>query len=170
LTVIIIAHRLSTIKDADKIVVIKQGVKEEEGNHQYLVDNYPDGIYNHLVKLDAATSKPLEQEEMDDDDLDNSPTPELNKKSSLRKASSIKHSKVEETKLEIADAEDEKYDKALEEEIANKPSTTWRFFSMMRPGWVLPVNTLITVLLAPSTMIRAYLIFDRMILLFLPIE
>lgn len=34
LTVIVIAHRLSTVRDADKIVVIKDGVKEEEGNHE----------------------------------------------------------------------------------------------------------------------------------------
>jgi ABC-type multidrug transport system fused ATPase/permease subunit len=55
LTVIVIAHRLSTIRDADKIVVIKDGVKMEEGNHQYLLDNHPAGIYNHLVELDKAT-------------------------------------------------------------------------------------------------------------------
>lgn len=55
LTVIVIAHRLSTIKDADKIVVIKDGVKMEEGNHDYLISNFPDGIYDNLVKLDAAT-------------------------------------------------------------------------------------------------------------------
>jgi ABC-type multidrug transport system fused ATPase/permease subunit len=33
ITIIVIAHRLSTIKDADKIVVIKNGVLEEMGNH-----------------------------------------------------------------------------------------------------------------------------------------
>ena len=32
-TVIVIAHRLSTIKDADKILVIKDGVLIEQGNH-----------------------------------------------------------------------------------------------------------------------------------------
>jgi ABC-type multidrug transport system fused ATPase/permease subunit len=57
LTVIVIAHRLSTIRDADKIVVIKDGLKMEEGSHDKLIMNYPDGIYDHLVKLDAATQK-----------------------------------------------------------------------------------------------------------------
>jgi ABC-type transport system involved in Fe-S cluster assembly fused permease/ATPase subunit len=33
-SVIIIAHRLSTIIDADKIIVLKDGVKTEEGNHK----------------------------------------------------------------------------------------------------------------------------------------
>jgi len=41
---------------------------------------------------------------------------------------------------------------------------------MLRPCWVLPANILITVVLAPSTIIRAYLIFDRMILLFIPVD
>ncbi len=36
-TSLIIAHRLSTIRDADKIVVIKDGVVAEEGNHEDLL-------------------------------------------------------------------------------------------------------------------------------------
>lgn len=36
-TMIIIAHRLSTIKNADKIVVLENGLKVEEGNHQELL-------------------------------------------------------------------------------------------------------------------------------------
>jgi subfamily B ATP-binding cassette protein MsbA len=36
-TVITIAHRLSTIRDADKIVVLKDGVMAEEGSHDELV-------------------------------------------------------------------------------------------------------------------------------------
>lgn len=36
-TVVVIAHRLSTIKDADKILVIKEGVLIEQGNHAELL-------------------------------------------------------------------------------------------------------------------------------------
>jgi ATP-binding cassette subfamily B protein len=34
MSVIVIAHRLTTIKDADKIIVLKDGVLTEEGTHQ----------------------------------------------------------------------------------------------------------------------------------------
>jgi ABC-type multidrug transport system fused ATPase/permease subunit len=46
ITIVIIAHRLSTIKDADKIVVIKDGAKVEVGNHDELLKQYPDGVYS----------------------------------------------------------------------------------------------------------------------------
>lgn len=50
ITVIAIAHRLSTIRDADKIVVLKDGVLTEMGNHEELIAQYPDGIYSGFVK------------------------------------------------------------------------------------------------------------------------
>ena len=37
ITVITIAHRLSTIRDSDKIVVLKNGVIVEIGNHDELL-------------------------------------------------------------------------------------------------------------------------------------
>ena len=47
-TVLIIAHRLSTVKNADQIIVIKNGEIAEIGNHQQLVQNKAD--YFNLVK------------------------------------------------------------------------------------------------------------------------
>lgn len=40
-TVIVIAHRLSTVKNADKIVVVKDGRIEAEGTHEALRENCP---------------------------------------------------------------------------------------------------------------------------------
>jgi ATP-binding cassette subfamily B (MDR/TAP) protein 1 len=50
ITTIVIAHRLSTIKDADQIIVMNKGKIVETGNHQSLLDNYPNGIYSKFVR------------------------------------------------------------------------------------------------------------------------
>jgi len=47
-TVVIIAHRLSTVKNADQIIVLKEGQIVEKGTHQQLVINKSD--YYNLVK------------------------------------------------------------------------------------------------------------------------
>lgn len=47
-TVIIVAHRLSTVKNADQIIVLKNGEIAERGNHQSLVNKKAD--YYNLVK------------------------------------------------------------------------------------------------------------------------
>ena len=49
-TTIVIAHRLSTIKGSDNILVMKHGELKEQGNHDALLENYPDGIYAKFVK------------------------------------------------------------------------------------------------------------------------
>jgi ABC-type multidrug transport system fused ATPase/permease subunit len=48
-TVIMIAHRLSTIRDADKIIVLKDGVVAEQGSNDELIAQ--GGIYAELVKI-----------------------------------------------------------------------------------------------------------------------
>ncbi len=57
-TSIIIAHRLSTIFDADKIMVIDQGVVAEIGNHQELIA-IENGIYKHLFSLQSHSQVEL---------------------------------------------------------------------------------------------------------------
>lgn len=47
-TVLIIAHRLSTVKNANQIIVLKNGTIVETGNHQQLLQNKAD--YFNLVK------------------------------------------------------------------------------------------------------------------------
>ena len=48
-TVIVIAHRLSTIRDADMIVVIKQGEIMETGSHNDLL-KIENGVYKALIQ------------------------------------------------------------------------------------------------------------------------
>ena len=48
-TVIAIAHRLSTLRNADKIIVIKDGAVAEDGDHKELLER--DGAYAQLHHL-----------------------------------------------------------------------------------------------------------------------
>lgn len=48
-TVIIIAHRLKTIRQADKIIVLEEGMVKEEGTHTELLAK--EGLYSHLWNL-----------------------------------------------------------------------------------------------------------------------
>ncbi|MGH3562746.1 MAG: ABC transporter ATP-binding protein, partial [Mycobacterium sp.] len=48
-TVVCIAHRLSTIRDADAIIVVKDGVIAEEGTHEQLLDL--NGVYAELHRI-----------------------------------------------------------------------------------------------------------------------
>lgn len=47
-TMIVIAHRLSTIKNADKIVVLENGIKVEEGMHKDLLAK--NGVYANIYR------------------------------------------------------------------------------------------------------------------------
>jgi ATP-binding cassette subfamily B multidrug efflux pump len=47
-TVLVVAHRLSTIRDANMIVVFKQGKVVEQGTHKDLITN-SGGFYSELV-------------------------------------------------------------------------------------------------------------------------
>ena len=49
ITTITIAHRLSTIRDADRILVLKKGSIVEDGTHDSLLRDFPEGTYSKLV-------------------------------------------------------------------------------------------------------------------------
>ena len=48
-TLLVIAHRLNTIRDADNIIVIKEGNIAEQGTHNELIAL--NGIYKNMVEL-----------------------------------------------------------------------------------------------------------------------
>jgi ABC-type multidrug transport system fused ATPase/permease subunit len=48
-TTLVIAHRLSTIKNADRIIVVKNGVILEEGTHETLLAQH--GEYELLYNI-----------------------------------------------------------------------------------------------------------------------
>lgn len=53
-TMIVIAHRLSTIKNADRIVVLENGMKVEEGRHQDLLAK--NGVYANIYRSQVKTA------------------------------------------------------------------------------------------------------------------
>ena len=53
-TVLVIAHRMRTVENADKIVVLADGVVAEQGNHEQLMKKK--GIYSHLVDLQLSSA------------------------------------------------------------------------------------------------------------------
>lgn len=54
-TMIIIAHRLSTIKNANKIVVLENGIKVEEGKHKDLLQK--NGVYANIYRSQVKTGE-----------------------------------------------------------------------------------------------------------------
>jgi ATP-binding cassette subfamily B protein len=60
-TMIVIAHRLSTIKNADRIVVLDNGIKVEEGKHKDLLSK--NGVYANIYRSQVKTGSSIESQE-----------------------------------------------------------------------------------------------------------
>ena len=51
--ILFISHRLSTLRQAERIIVLSEGIVAETGSHEELVAQ--DGIYAELYRLQAAS-------------------------------------------------------------------------------------------------------------------
>ena len=60
MTVVIAAHRLSTVRNADNIFVIDQGKVVEQGSHETLMREKPDGAYAALIRRQLEAQEKLE--------------------------------------------------------------------------------------------------------------
>lgn len=83
-TTIMIAHRLSTVRNADRIIVLRDGENVEEGSHEELLKR--EGVYSGLVKAqllgtfygadgfeDSEHNEWAASEEKDEEELDSIP-------------------------------------------------------------------------------------------------
>ncbi|CAN7289207.1 ABC transporter ATP-binding protein [Pararhizobium sp. LjRoot255] len=66
-TVVVIAHRLSTVVNADKIIVMKDGLVVEEGTHEALAKR-TDGLYARLHNL-QGNAQPAAEAEVDGQEM-----------------------------------------------------------------------------------------------------
>jgi len=57
-TVLVIAHRLGTIKNADNIIVLKDGMVYEQGTHEELVEK--GGLYAEMWNMQLSSTKTSE--------------------------------------------------------------------------------------------------------------
>ncbi|KAI9484720.1 P-loop containing nucleoside triphosphate hydrolase protein [Zychaea mexicana] len=146
-TTIVIAHRLSTIRNADTIIVLKQGVMVEQGNHQELIEM--NGAYADLVRKQEIAMKEEEEKEdlhqqklHDDEPLDISQSTEAlnnnaviaNKQDilDLKRTNSTASSKHE-VKMEIQ--------REIQEKECGKPKLPFfKVLMEMRPEWLLIIT------------------------------
>lgn len=99
MTIVVIAHRLSTIKDADKIIVIKDGVKSEVGTNESLLREYPEGIYANFCAKQANAEANVEQHENSDEEAADQKVEETEKGGLSRKKTLIVEISPEEKEM-----------------------------------------------------------------------
>ena len=127
-TVITVAHRLSTIRNADNIIVMRQGRLVEQGSHQALIAT--GGAYAELVRLQGLNVNGGDSEDVGSV-LSSASTEQFNEKSELIETS---------TPAEDGDAKDKaaevNSDDAKEDTKAQDPSfaaTARSMGSLFRP-------------------------------------
>nr|AAK19598.2 putative ABC transporter [Sterkiella histriomuscorum] len=65
ITTVVIAHRLSTIRNSDNIIVMQKGKIIEQGDHNTLLQQYPEGTYAKFVK-EQENSEDQQQQQHND--------------------------------------------------------------------------------------------------------
>ncbi|KAG8183771.1 hypothetical protein JTE90_002408 [Oedothorax gibbosus] len=63
-TTVVVAHRLSTIRNADKIVVLSEGIVKEVGTHDELMKK--EGIYFNLIQTQTKSIEEEKEDELDE--------------------------------------------------------------------------------------------------------
>lgn len=124
-TVITVAHRLSTIRNADNIIVMRQGRLVEQGSHQALIAT--GGAYAELVHLQGLNVSSGDPEDVESI-LSSASTEKLNEKSEPIETST--ETEVEGFKGKAAETDHSTNNKADEPSFA---STARSMTSLFRP-------------------------------------
>jgi ABC-type multidrug transport system fused ATPase/permease subunit len=130
-TVITIAHRLSTIKNADNIIVMRQGKLVEQGTHQHLIE--ANGAYAELVRLQNLNVHGGEDDEETEVVSANSgsSTQDINEKTGAFEASAVADVTDEDKKAALAKTKEES-DEAVQRQ-RTLASTARSMGSLFRP-------------------------------------
>ncbi len=149
ITTIVIAHRLSTIRHADNIIVMQKGKIIEQGNHNQLLQTYPDGLYAKFVKEQEQSESNAEAKGDLIEEQDN-PTGNFNTSFEAKKKISDKQHEVQEKKMkEKFDEIDEVKDKEKEDKMTKIKNGNHlsRMISISEPKWMIFYGVLVSILM-----------------------
>ncbi|KAI9374810.1 P-loop containing nucleoside triphosphate hydrolase protein [Aspergillus egyptiacus] len=127
-TLVTIAHRLSTIRNADNIVVMRQGKLIEQGSHAELLA--ADGAYAELVRLQNLNVNA--SQESDSASASASARPSLDS-TALEKEKVAEVTTVPEEESSASPSEEKPAEKELIESERSASSTTKAAISLFRP-------------------------------------
>ncbi|KAK9164528.1 hypothetical protein Syun_005430 [Stephania yunnanensis] len=123
-TTIIVAHRLSTIRDADTIIVLKNGQVVQRGSHLELMSNGEDGEYAALVRLQGSSYVK---------NLSNQENP--NELAQTIISSEIHKRKIEDHKSKSAKAKGIRIHKQPAQSSSKSSPLIWKLIKLNKPEW-----------------------------------
>eukprot|EP00117_Sycon_ciliatum_P005125 scpid61972/ scgid9202/ Multidrug resistance protein 1A; ATP-binding cassette sub-family B member 1A; MDR1A; Multidrug resistance protein 3; P-glycoprotein 3 len=119
-TTIVIAHRLTTVRNADQIIALKDGVVEEVGNHNQLMEKK--GLYHALVSMQGAVGGGEEESVKQD---------EAQSKEKVTKKTSDSAGKRKKSVSNVSGKDEEKDEEEEEEDLP--PVDTKRILMYNKP-------------------------------------